>query len=371
MMRALDLIHRWTGGLIGLLLAVLGLSGALLVHKDAWLRWTVPHATDAQLTDVATLGAVTAKLLAAPERPASILYASESLGLHKLTYADGRGAYADQAGELVERWSSTWDRPELWLFDLHHHLLNGGTGETVAGVAGLVGLGFVLTGLILWWRTRRTFSFRLWPKRMSRPSIVRHHRDLGVVAAPLLLLSMLTGVTMVLRPVADVLLSPFSPPGTVAAALAPPKLEAGPLDLRAIDWTRVIADARARFPGAELRVVSLPRKPGDPISIRFRQPAEWLPNGRTTLWLDPSSGRLLASRDALAMPLGARLFNDAYPLHAAKIGGLAYRLLMTCSGLALAMLGGLAVGTFWTERGRRWRSEARARRLSTAEARAG
>ncbi len=34
-MPLLDGLHRWTGGLIGLLLVVIGLSGLMLVHKDA------------------------------------------------------------------------------------------------------------------------------------------------------------------------------------------------------------------------------------------------------------------------------------------------------------------------------------------------
>ena len=45
-MPTLRLLHRWAGGLIGLFLAVLGLSGALLVHKDAYLRAVLPHAAD-------------------------------------------------------------------------------------------------------------------------------------------------------------------------------------------------------------------------------------------------------------------------------------------------------------------------------------
>jgi surface polysaccharide O-acyltransferase-like enzyme len=59
-----------------------------------------------------------------------------------------------------------------------------------------VELFFVISGVILWWRTRRTFQLRLWPKRMSRPSIVMRHRDLGVIAAPLLLISIVTGTMM-------------------------------------------------------------------------------------------------------------------------------------------------------------------------------
>jgi uncharacterized iron-regulated membrane protein len=54
-------------------------------------------------------------------------------------------------------------------------------------------------------------------------------------------------------------------------------------------------------------------------------------------------------------PRAAQVFNGAYPLHAAKVGGLAYRLLMTLSGLALALLGSLTVWTFWFKRPRQKR----------------
>jgi uncharacterized iron-regulated membrane protein len=64
-------------------------------------------------------------------------------------------------------------------------------------------------------------------------------------------------------------------------------------------------------------------------------------------WFDPADGRLVATRDARALPLGSRIANLDYPLHAAKVGGLAYRLVMTVSGLTLGLLGTLAVATFW------------------------
>jgi uncharacterized iron-regulated membrane protein len=65
------------------------------------------------------------------------------------------------------------------------------------------------------------------------------------------------------------------------------------------------------------------------------------------MWFDPTDGRVLGSRDAQALPLGSRIANLDYPLHAAKVGGLPYRLVMTISGLTLALLGSLAVFTFW------------------------
>jgi uncharacterized iron-regulated membrane protein len=346
-MKILRLLHRWTGGLIGLLLALLGFTGALLVHEDAFLRATVPHAADAQRQDTATLAAMATRVFAEKDRPRSIVLATQRIGLNKLSYKQAeQGAYADQDGNIVQAWTSNWARPEAWLFDFHHHLFNGDAGEIVGGVAGLAGLGFVVTGLILWWPTRRMFHIRLWPRMMKRAAIVHHHRDLGVLIAPLLILSLTTGAAMNLKWFSQALRAPFTPPAAMEKASAAPRIKGGKL-AKDLDWTQVIGAAQARFPGAEVRTIGLPQKKDGLIAIRLRQQKEWLPNGRSMAWFDPATGKMVASRDALAMPLGSRIANADYPLHAAKVGGLAYRLVMTVSGLTLTLLGTLAVVTFW------------------------
>ena len=346
-MKTLRLLHRWAGGLIGLLLALLGLSGALLVHEDAFLRATVPHAADAQRQDTATLAAAVTRVFAAEDRPRSIVLASADQGLNRLSYkASEQAAYADQDGAIVLAWNSNWARPEAWLFDFHHHLFTGDTGEIVAGVAGLAGLAFVVTGLILWWPTRRMFHLRAWPRMMKRAAIVHHHRDLGVLVAPLLIISLTTGATMNLKWFSQALRAPFTAPSEMAKASTPPKIKGGK-PAKDLDWAQVIGTAQARYPGAEVRIITPPAKAGGLISIRLRQQAEWLPNGRTMAWFDPADGRMVATRDAQTLPLGSRITNADFPLHAAKVGGLPYRLVMTVSGLALTLLGTLAVVTFW------------------------
>jgi uncharacterized iron-regulated membrane protein len=347
-MRLLDLLHRWGGGILGLILAVLGLSGAILVHKEDWI--TLPHAGDPRVGDPVALGHLTARLLAEPAVQ-SVIYASDRFGLVQARAGEG-GFYASQTGEIVAHWGSQWERPELWLFDLHHHLFAGEMGEAVAGIAGLAAVLFVVTGAILWWRTRRTFRLRLWPARMTGPAIRWQHRDLGIVAAPLLLLVALTGAMMIFRPVAGFVLAPLSSPEVIAAEMKAPKLASGPLSAK-LDWRAIVAQAHRAFPDAQLRLLALPRKPGDPVTVRMKRAGEWLPNGRTMLWFDAATGRLLARRDALAMQPGTQAFNMLYPLHAAKVGGLAYRLAMTFAGLAMALLGTLAVSSFWFRGGRR------------------
>lgn len=346
-MKLVDLLHRWTGGLIGLLLAVLGLSGAVLVHRDAWIF--LPHAGDAPLRDTQIIANVTQRIMADPvSRPQSITYASDSFGLLRVSEAEGGGAYFDQAGNVIAHWDSQWERPELWLFDLHHHLLSGDAGETVAGLAAVAGLFFVITGLILWWRTRKTFTFQLLPKRMSRSAIVRHHRDLGVVMAPLLLLSLLTGAILIFRPMAGLILGP-SAPAQIERALKGPEPRKTGLANR-LDWAGMIEEGRARFPDADIRSLSLPRGGNGLITLRMKRPNEWLPNGRTTLWFAADTGKLLTARDANDLSNVVATYNMLYPLHAAKVGGLGYRIVMTVSGLALGLLGTLTLWTFWFRR---------------------
>lgn len=348
-MRLLDTLHRWAGGLVGLLLALVGLTGAILVHRDAWVM--LPHAADAQVQDTQALAASTARIMAtAAPRPQSITFANAQFGLDRLTYRDGGGAYVTQSGDPVLSWESQWARPELWLLDFHQHLFAGEEGETVIGIAGLCGLFFVASGTLLWWRTRRTFEFRLWPARMSRPPVVRHHRDLGILVAPLLALSMVTGTVLVFRPLASIILGPGAPNEIDNALKAPAGAPAQLSD--DLDWAAIIRAARTRFPKAEVRSLAMPSKDSGLITLRMRGPEEWLPNGRTTVWFAADTGRMVAARDAADLPARVGAYNALYPLHAGKIGGLAFRLIMSLSGLALAVLGTLAVWTFWFKRPR-------------------
>src|SRR6187200_3005800 len=109
-MKTLSLLHRWSGGLIGLLLAVLGMTGTMLVWKDSWI--SLPGAHDKAIERVETLGAIAER--AAADGATRITFASDSLGLHQIGREGGAGAYLNQAGETVATWQNLWQRPELW-----------------------------------------------------------------------------------------------------------------------------------------------------------------------------------------------------------------------------------------------------------------
>lgn len=346
-MQTLDIIHRWSGGLLGVLLAMLGITGIFLLHQNLFIRLTMAHAADAVVRDDARLADVMTHLLADPaHKLRGLRPAGDGLGVHRANFTGDGGAYIDQAGQTVTQWSSQWQRPEVWINDLHRHLFSGDTGEALVGAAGLLGLGFVITGVLLWWRTRSTFELRFIPKRLSRTALMRHHRDLGIIVAPFLVISFLTGSMMALQPLEDMLLAPFGPART-ARAVKVPKPVVGPRTV--VDWQALIATARVSVPDGELRYIAPPTVKEPRIVLRMRRPGEWTLNGRTMLYFD-ATGQLLNIRDVDARPLRERIKNAEYPLHAGDEIPLVGRWVMTISGFGLALLGTLAVWTFWFRR---------------------
>ena len=158
-MQALIWLHRWLGAVLGIVLVVLAVSGTVLIWEDSWIA--VPGAGDPPVNDPATLTNAVAVARGHGEDLSRITFADGDFGLHHATYSDGGGIYIDGSGRIVDQWKSAWGRPELWIFELHHYLLLGDTGAIVAGFTGLAGLFFVVSGAIIWWRTRQTFAFRL------------------------------------------------------------------------------------------------------------------------------------------------------------------------------------------------------------------
>ena len=115
------------------------------------------------------------------------------------------------------------------------------------------------------------------------------------------------------------------------------------------DWHRVMASAAEVFPDAEPRRLTLPAATGEPIAIRYRQEFEWTPNGRSYVFVDPRDAAIVSSTDPAQADLASVITEKYYPIHAAKVGGLAWRVVLTFAGLSLVILGLLASISFWRD----------------------
>lgn len=323
MLAVLRTVHAWAGLALCLLVATLALSGASLAFKPQWLRTTVPHAREvAAITPAAAAQA----MAAASERFGSsvrwVIFAGPEIGLHEVSTKVG-GAYLTQGGDLVRQWPKN-GRLVDWLFDLHHHLLSGEIGTRVAGVVGVLAATMILTGFMIWLPAARSFRGRLVPGR-GRASWLSAHRDLGVIVAPVALAMSLTGAGLALDDQAAWLLH-FEKP------------KAPPARRGQVDWLRAFEVATRPFPDARIRMAIPPAGPGKPALVRLQLASEWHANGRTFVYIDPATSSMLRIESAGAQPLGARLFNAFWPVHASKVGGLAWKTTTFLTGLSLAVL---------------------------------
>ncbi|MBL8555583.1 MAG: PepSY domain-containing protein [Phenylobacterium sp.] len=350
MLNVLRKVHAWAGLALCLLVLPLAVSGVLLVFKPQWIRATVPGADASATVTADTAAESLAAAQAAFPGLRSVTFAGPEVGLHQAYVADGGGGYLTSDGEVIQGWDRN-ARVVDWLFDLHHHLLSGETGATVAGAIGLATALMVVTGLIVWAPAWRSFRGRIAPGA-GRAGWLAAHRDLGLMAAPVLVVITLTGAALNLDALAARVMG-FQPS-------RPPAVGSGD-----VDWPGALSAAQARFPDAQIRMAILPAAPGKPASIRLRQPAEWHANGRTVVWIDPATSRIARVDDALAYAPAQRAYNAFWPIHASKVGGVAWKAVTFAAGLAL-----IALSLYGAESYRRKLFPAR-RRVRQAAARAG
>lgn len=326
----LRLVHAWAGLILSLMLFTLALSGSLLVFRTEITRALTPGAEQTVANDPAAFAraVTTAQATFGKGQVASINFASPEFGLHQVNLKGGGGAYLDpNTGAVLQRWGEN-ERFFDWLFDLHHHLLSGEIGTRVTGWTGLGGLLLTLVGVAIWWPARGAFRGRVAPRSFKRAHLLAAHRDLGILAAPFLAVTLVTGVSLALPQQARPLW------GAVESKPKAPRLKAA---ADGVDWTAGLSAAQARFPDARLRMAVFPKKPGAPVQVRMRRPGEWHSNGRTSVTLAPD-GRVLAASDAMAQPRGVRTYNGLWPIHASKVGGPVWKVFSLLTGLSLAAL---------------------------------
>lgn len=331
--RRLYQIHLWIGLALTIPLLIACLSGAALLFKYDFIRWTVAGA-DQEVTSRSPTEIGAGLELLEQQLGASIQtvrLADERIGLDEAWLAGERAAYFDPVRDTVVR---EWERrsdPLDVLFDLHHYLLAGNTGNAAMGTAALFAAAQILIGLWLWcWPVRR-LRVAPWPRSAKRSDLLATHRDLGAIALLPTLIIILTGAMLAFPNGSRSALTAILPAAGETPALPP----AGSGN---IDWPTALRAATSQFPDAQVRMIVWPARPNTPASIRLRQKQEWHPNGRTIVFIDPATSQVLAIRDALSEPLGIRVVNVAYPLHAATIAQPWVRWISLVSGTALTLM---------------------------------
>lgn len=360
-------LHLWTGLIFGLILALQGLTGALLAWRhelDAWLNPTLLHvAPPPGMQRGEELRVAPPQAQAALERlardpaygkPNMLMFPERAGDVFVAWYrpAPGAGLWQQPVTRQVmldpatlavtgeRNWGEAGlSRPLLvpTLFHLHRYLLAGDGGKVVVAVEGVLLAIAALTGIVVWWPrlTRaalwKAVTFRLagpWPR-----FAFQSHRAAGFwVTLPLLFLA-LSGVHFNMPEWTRPLVA-LAGPVTPNAKLSNKAKATEPVPPAA-----AMEAAQARFPQARVSRLSLPANPQQPYEIRLRQPGEWRQgDGATRVSVDASDGAVLRAVDPLAAQGGDRVTALLFPLHTGEAFGNAGRGAITAFGLVLAAL---------------------------------
>ncbi len=201
--------HQYLALTAGAVFVLIGITGSLNVFQpelDAWLnpRLTILQPAGAYRSVDEMLAAVKAAhprrfggwRLMMPQRSTDMLTAwferpSETAGEF---YAPLMVTVNPYTAEVVA--SRFWgDTVMTWIMELHTELFMGAFGRKLIGLTGLLLVGSLLTGLLLWWPGRRRIrsSLKLHPGGGRQRLLFDLHRLTGVSSAAVLLTVALTG----------------------------------------------------------------------------------------------------------------------------------------------------------------------------------
>ncbi len=356
--RILFWVHLYLGLTLGLLAAIVGLSGSLIVFQpemDAFLNpgaYRVEPGEKRIAADEAFTAARAAheygdvkfavvQLPLAPHAPYEFLL--------KQGFAEDDGPFVEVTvdpyrGEVMAARVSQ-EKLVGYLISLHTHLLLGGEhgpGETVVGFAGLAVLIFCLSGLYLWWpgikRLASGFTVSLSAGAMRANFDI--HKLLGFLALVPLLAASLTGLYLVFPNYVRPVYTTF-----VDAPRPPRQPDSGPAADRApISIARAIEAAEGAGPEGVVTRVQIALGERSAYQVRKKtltDPDQHYSDGKIVVYVDRYSSNVLEVRDARDMPAGQRVLHDwMFPTHTGEIAGLAGRWIMFFAGLTPSILFG-------------------------------
>lgn len=341
-MKLLRTVHAWGGAALALLMMLVAFTGALLVWRLDYVRLAIPEARVQYQPTVESLAAITSAVETkfGADDLRQIDYPTAAFPLGRVTLADSRYAYVDVHGKVVAEWQGNGRWEEL-LYDLHHRLLLEDLGLAIVGYSALAMIVLLVAGAATFWPLRRGFRAGLWPKGAALRHLRGAHRNVGIVIALPLLLSLVTGVILAFPEQAQrLLLEPLRPDNYGESFGEQLDTISGP---GTGDWLPALQRAAKAFPGAAIRSAQFANQASDNRIIGLQQAGELSPQGLNKVYIEAREGYMDVRIDNQSLPFHERAFNAAYPLHTARFDNLGYKLLLTASGLLVAFASALGL----------------------------
>jgi len=313
-------IHLWLGLTLGVLGAVLGVSGSLLVYDhaiDAWLnpaRYRIsgatvalPYAEYAQRAASAVGQGARALNIRLPDGEAKpvVVFArprGEAAVIRRvyLDPATGRVLDAPAGRGLI-----------AWAHDVHGSLLlREYNGRDIVGVVGVAMLISSLSGIYLWW-PRRRFGARDFGFRHGFTRSRNLHYTFGFYSSLVLAMLAFTGIAISFPEAARSAVAVFG-----KRSESPRNFQATPAaGGKSISMDRAADVARELYPNATVIGVGAPSGPGGTFRVALREAGDDGPRPVTQVLIDPISGAVLRTVDRAGQTPGDAFLAYQRPLH--------------------------------------------------------
>jgi len=355
--RKASLVVHLVGGLIAaVFLAILGLTGSLLVFEGE-----IDHLLNRPLTHVQPQGerrsvGELCQLLEQRHTGSHVDSVNPSYDptiayrIHVRSSTPGESrtyAINPYTGEEL----GSLEHANQWMAKVHQfhtNLLLGPNGKMITGVSAMFLFLLSVTGLIVWMPAK---MWKLSVLQRPRAGNWELHNLLGFYSSIFMLLFSITGLvihwdnetrTLINRWTGEVDVPPTKP---VAPIHGPARLDAGQL----------MDAALQSVPGAHISTI-MGIGGNIPVRVIMKYPEDGTPAGRTNLALDPATGEVLFRQTSRTANWGvkiAKLWNRE--IHTGDIFGMPTRILACLASLALPVLA-ITGPLIWWARIRRKRS---------------
>ena len=345
--RALLTLHQWVGLAAALFLIVISVSGSALVFENEIDRALNPSKSFVTpRTQPLPLETLVAGVQAAypKDQIGGLRIADRPDQAYELSLRSRQAAMVDPyTGNIL----GLRDREKSfarWVHLLHTRLVAGDIGEKMVGGFSVAMLGLATTGLVLWWPRK---ILRLGPASSWKRTNFDLHNVLGFYSSLVMLFITLSGVLIAFEGTTDPLVKRLN-----AVPDAPAPQSTAVADAARISVDEAIAIAERALPGAFASNVGIPNGPNAVFRILKKFPEDRTPAGRSRVYVDQFSGKVLLVENTRTAPLGTRILNLKRSAHTGDIFGAPTQVLYFSVSLGIALQAMTGALIWWNRRKR-------------------
>ena len=337
-------IHLWIGVTLCVPLAVLGITGSILMFEDEINRLVSPEHYQATSGETRSLDEIVAaareadpgatpSFVSAPDAPGAPAIVRVAPAGRPAIGPGGMQVFVDPVTLRVLGVNDPSTGVMRQIFFLHANFMaRDRSGRELVGWLGVAMLILGCSGLVLWWPRRGAVkaAFTVDPKARGLRLHRQVHGAMGIWGLVVFMLVSFSGAYLsfpqffgdAVRLVA---------PGRDMRAQPAPRVTPTPGGQQ-ITIEAAVALARETVPGTELRAIFLNPRPDQPVRVSLAPPGYGHGAPLVTTLIDPWVGKVIDLRDPRTYTAGETFLSWQHALHAGEGLGIVWWVLVFLSG---------------------------------------